>query len=59
MDIHLQATGDDDPLELQAVLNNFLAELNMAPEIMYAFSGYSSSTPHHRLQLADARASRL
>jgi hydrophobe/amphiphile efflux-1 (HAE1) family protein/NodT family efflux transporter outer membrane factor (OMF) lipoprotein len=56
MDIRLQATGDDDPQQLQAVLNNFLMQLNMAPEIMFAFSGYSASTPHLYLEVDRIKA---
>jgi len=57
MDIRLQATGDDDPQELQAVMNNFLMELNMAPELMYAFSGYSANAPHLYLEVDRVKAS--
>lgn len=57
MDIRLQATGDDSPQKLEAVMNNFLAQLNMAPEIMFAFSGYSSSTPHLYLEVDRTKAS--
>jgi len=56
MDIRLQATGDDDPQQLQAVLNHFLMQLNMAPEIMFAFSGYSASTPHLYLEVDRVKA---
>jgi hydrophobe/amphiphile efflux-1 (HAE1) family protein/NodT family efflux transporter outer membrane factor (OMF) lipoprotein len=57
MDIRLQSTGDDTPQKLQAVMNNFLAQLNMSPEIMFAFSGYSSSTPHLYLEVDRTKAS--
>lgn len=56
MDIRLQATGDDDPQRLQAVMNNFLIQLNMAPEIMFAFSSYSASTPHLYLEVDRIKA---
>jgi len=57
MDIRLQATGDNDPQKLQAVMNNFLMQLNMAPEIMFAFTGYSASTPHLYLDVDRVKAS--
>jgi HAE1 family hydrophobic/amphiphilic exporter-1/multidrug efflux pump len=56
MDIRLQATGDDNPQKLQAVLNNFLAQLNMSPQIWFVFSGYSSSTPHLYLEVDRTKA---
>jgi len=57
LDIRLQATEDNDPQKLQAVLNNFLMQLNMAPEIMFAFSAYSASTPHLYLDIDRVKAS--
>ncbi len=59
MDIRLQATDDDDPQKLQAVLNNFVMQLNMAPEIMFAFSGYSASTPHLYLEVDRVKAAMM
>ena len=56
MDIRLQATDGGDPQELQAVLQGFLMKLNMAPEIMMAFSGYSASTPHLLLNIDRTKA---
>jgi hydrophobe/amphiphile efflux-1 (HAE1) family protein/NodT family efflux transporter outer membrane factor (OMF) lipoprotein len=57
LDIRLQATGDSDPQQLQAVMNNFLMQLFMAPEIMYGFSGYSASTPHLYLDVDRVKSS--
>jgi len=56
MDIRLQATGDNDPQKLQAVMNNFLMELNGASEIMFAFSSYSADTPHLYLEVDRVKA---
>ena len=56
LDIRLQATDDADPQKLESVMNNFLMQLNMAPEIMYAFSGYSAHTPHIQLEVDRAKA---
>jgi multidrug efflux pump subunit AcrB len=57
LDIRLQATEDNDPQKLQAVMNNFLMQLNMAPEFMFAFSAYSASTPHLYLDIDRVKAS--
>lgn len=59
LDIRLQATDDNDPQKLQAVLNTFLMQLNMAPEFMFAFSAYSASTPHLYLDVDRVKASLL
>jgi HAE1 family hydrophobic/amphiphilic exporter-1/multidrug efflux pump len=56
MDIRLQATDDNDPQKLQAVMNSFLMQLNMAPEIAYAFSAYSANTPHLYLDVDRTKA---
>jgi hydrophobe/amphiphile efflux-1 (HAE1) family protein/NodT family efflux transporter outer membrane factor (OMF) lipoprotein len=57
LDIRLQATDSSDPQQLQAVMNNFLMQLFMAPEIMYGFSGYSANTPHLHLDVDRVKAS--
>jgi HAE1 family hydrophobic/amphiphilic exporter-1/multidrug efflux pump len=57
LDIRIQATEDPDPQKLQAVMNNFLMQVNMAPEIMFAFSSYSANTPHIELEVDRIKAS--
>ncbi|QHI69344.1 efflux RND transporter permease subunit [Tichowtungia aerotolerans] len=57
LDIRLQAIDNSDPHRLSAVLNSFLMQLNAAPEIRYAFSAYSSATPHLFLQVDRVKAS--
>jgi NodT family efflux transporter outer membrane factor (OMF) lipoprotein len=57
LDIRLQAIDDPDPQKLQAVLNNFVMQLNMAPEFMFAFSAYSASSPHLYLDVDRVKAS--
>ncbi|MDF7809272.1 efflux RND transporter permease subunit [Pontiellaceae bacterium B12219] len=59
LDIKLQSTTEDDPQKLQAVMNNFLMELNKAPEIMFAFSSYSANTPHLYLEIDRVKASMM
>ncbi|WP_372795075.1 efflux RND transporter permease subunit, partial [Pontiella sp.] len=56
LDIRLQSTQDDDPQKLQAVLNSFMMEINMAPEIMFGFSAYSANTPHIHLKVDRVKA---
>ena len=56
MNIKVQAIEDNDPQKLQAVMNTFLMQLNMAPEVMFAFSGYSANTPHLHLDVDRVKA---
>lgn len=46
MDFRLQALDDTDPKKLDTVLQGFLGKINQAPEMTYAFSTYTSKTPH-------------
>jgi hydrophobe/amphiphile efflux-1 (HAE1) family protein/NodT family efflux transporter outer membrane factor (OMF) lipoprotein len=57
LDIRLLAMDDSDPQKLNAVLKSFLMQLNMAPGIMYAFSGYAADTPHLFLEVDRVKAS--
>jgi len=57
LDIKLQAIDDDDPQKLNGVMQNFLMQLNMMPETMYAFSGYAANTPHLFLEVDRVKAS--
>lgn len=45
MDYRLQALESTDPNKLDAALQGILMKLNSMPEIMYAFSTYTSKTP--------------
>lgn len=45
LDLQLQATGDPDPHKLEAVLQEFVGQLNAMPEIAMAYSTYNASTP--------------
>ncbi|WP_462269223.1 efflux RND transporter permease subunit [Desulfobacter sp.] len=56
LDIRLQATADNDPQQLQSVMNNFLMQINMASEIMFGFSSYSAATPHIYLDVDRTKA---
>ncbi len=57
IDIRLQDTVGRGPQQLQAVMNGFLMQLFMAPEFMYAFSGFSADTPHLNLDVDRVKAS--
>lgn len=57
MDIQLQSVDNSDSQKLNQVLNGFLMQLNTAPEIMYAFSGYAANTPHLYLEVDRVKAS--
>ncbi|VGO20271.1 efflux RND transporter permease subunit [Pontiella sulfatireligans] len=57
LDIRLQDTAGQGPQQLQAVMNNFLMQLFMAPEIMFGFSAYSANTPHLYLDVDRVKAS--
>ncbi len=46
MDIRLQSLDSSDPMLLDNALMTMLAKLNTSPEILYAFSTYTSKTPH-------------
>jgi HAE1 family hydrophobic/amphiphilic exporter-1/multidrug efflux pump len=54
--IKLQAIEDNDPKKLEAVVNNYVMQLMMAPETQYAFSAYSASTPHLHLDIDRVKA---
>jgi hydrophobe/amphiphile efflux-1 (HAE1) family protein/NodT family efflux transporter outer membrane factor (OMF) lipoprotein len=57
LDIKLQTVDDNDPQKLNSVLQGFLMQLNMMPEIMFAFSGYAADTPHLQLEVDRVKAS--
>lgn len=46
LDIRLQSLNDMDFSKLDATTQSFLAKLNQAPEIAYAFSTFTSKTPN-------------
>ena len=59
MDIRLLAMNDNDPRKLNTELNRFLMKLNAAPEIQYAFSGYTADTPHRLLEIDRLKAAAM
>jgi len=59
LDIRLQATMDNDPQKLTGVLTNFLGQINQSPQFMFAFSPYTSDTPHLYLDIDREKAEKL
>lgn len=51
LDVRLQSTIESDPARLAGVMNDFLGQINQAPEFMYAFSSYTADTPHLYLDI--------
>ncbi len=46
MDYRLQSLDTDDPQKIDAALQNILALMNQAPEVMYAYTTYTAKTPN-------------
>ena len=56
MDFRLQSLDSSDAKKIDAALQGFLAKLNQAPEVMYAFSTYTAKTPHVYLEIDKTKA---
>jgi len=56
LDLRLQSRFENDPERLAAVLADFLGKINHAPEVLYAFSSYTSNTPHLFLDIDREKA---
>jgi HAE1 family hydrophobic/amphiphilic exporter-1/multidrug efflux pump len=59
IDMRLQALEDPDPHRLASVTQGFLAALTQAPEIMFAFTGYTSDTPNLYIEVNREKAQSL
>ena len=59
LEMQLQSTLENDPEKLSEVLRSFLSQVNQAPEFLYAFSSYTSDTPHLRLNIDRSKAEML
>lgn len=59
LDLRLQSRVKNDPEELEKVLYQFLGIINGEPEFMYAFSSYTSNTPHLYLDIDRDKAELL
>lgn len=56
MDFRLQSLYSSDPKKLEAAVKGFVAKLNALPEIMYAFSTYTATTPHAHIEINKEKA---
>jgi len=59
LDLRLQSRFENNPERLTAVLGDFLGKINHAPEVLYAFSSYTSNTPHLFLNIDREKAEML
>ncbi len=56
LDLRLQSRLENDPEKLATVTGGFLAKINQAPEVLYAFTSYTADTPHLFLDIDRAKA---
>ncbi len=59
MDFRLQSLNTDDPQQLDATMQGFLGKLNASPDIMYAYSTYTSKTPNVYVDIDRVKAESL
>ena len=59
VDVRLQSTEKNDPVELASVMVDFIDKINAAPEVLYAFSQYTADTPHMYLDIDRKKAEML
>ena len=59
LEMKLQVTGNFDSKELENVVKDFAAKLSAADEILYAFSTYTSQTPHLFVDFDRLKAERM
>ena len=59
MDLRLQSLNTDDPQQLDATMQGFLGKLNASPDIMYAYSTYTSKTPNVYVDIDRVKAESL
>lgn len=56
LDMRLQSRMENDPEKLEKVMHGFVGRLNQAPEVLFAFSNYTSNTPHLFLDIDREKA---
>lgn len=56
IDVRIQSKDSTDPMLLDDVKNRMLAKLNALPTVMAAFSGFTTKTPHLRLDVDRTKA---
>ena len=59
IDMRLQSRMENDPEKLSMVLRDFVGKINQLPEVLYAYSTYTSDTPHLFLDIDREKAEML
>lgn len=59
IDMRLQSTLENDPERMAMILRDFVGKINQLPEILYAYSTYTSNTPHLFLDIDREKAEML
>lgn len=56
IDMRLQSRVENDPEKMAMILRDFVGKINQLPEILYAYSTYTSDTPHVFLDIDREKA---
>ncbi len=56
IDMRLQSRLENDPEKMSMVLRDFVGKVNQLPEVLYAYSTYTSNTPHLFLDIDREKA---
>ena len=56
IDMRLQSRLENDPEKMAMVLRGFVGKINQLPEVLYAYSTYTSNTPHLFLDIDREKA---
>lgn len=56
IDMRLQSRIENDPEKMAMILRDFVGKINQLPEILYAYSTYTSDTPHVFLDIDREKA---
>ena len=59
IDMRLQSRMENDPERMAMVLRDFVGKVNQIPEVLYAYSTYTSNTPHLFLDIDREKAEML
>jgi len=59
IDMRLQSRLENDPERMSMIMRDFLGKINQLPEVLYAYSTYTSNTPHLFLDIDREKAEML
>ena len=59
IDMRIQSRMENDPEKMSMVLRGFVGQINQLPEVLYAYSTYTSNTPHLFLDIDREKAEML